>query len=65
MRSSSLQNCNGSAVGESYGGKLRLFIDTADSESWQRWLPSGAFYGWAATLTIASFLSHSYEHSTS
>jgi transaldolase len=32
-------------VGESFGGKLRLFIDTADSESWQRSLPSGAFYG--------------------
>ena len=42
------QNANGSSkqsVGENFGGKLRLFIDTADAESWQRWLPSGAFYG--------------------
>ena len=42
------QIANGSVVqsmGESFGGKLRLFIDTADADSWQRWLPSGAFYG--------------------
>jgi hypothetical protein len=41
-----LQNGIGAVVqSESFGGKLRLFIDTADAESWQRWLPSGAFYG--------------------
>lgn len=44
----SAQHADNSAaqnVCENYKGRLRLFIDTADSKSWQRWLPSGAFYG--------------------
>lgn len=25
--------------------KIRLFLDTADTQQWQHWLPTGLFYG--------------------
>ena len=31
---------------------LRLFLDTADPEAWERWLPSGLFHGVTTNPTL-------------
>ena len=33
-------------------GRLRLFLDTADGAEWQRWLPTGLFYGVTTNPTL-------------
>lgn len=44
-------------------GKLRLFVDSANVNTWRQWLPSGTFYGLFFKLICVANLFLKFESS--